>query len=79
MPNLLLNDPYISEIGCPPNKSHLEVFDSELRGFYVDVLASGRKSFRLRYRFEKKLRIVTLGDTRMFSTECQCQLNNGPI
>ena len=69
MPNLLLNDPYISEIGCPPNKSHLEVFDSELRGFYVDVLASGRKSFRLRYRFEKKLRIVTLGDTRMFSTE----------
>ena len=69
MPNLLLNDPYISEIGCPPNKSHLEVFDSELRGFYVDVLASGRKSFRLRYRFEKKLRVVTLGDVKFFTTD----------
>ena len=69
MPNLLLNDLYISEIGCPTDKPHLEVFDSELRGFYVDVLASGRKSFRLRYRFEKKLRVVTLGDTRMFTTE----------
>ena len=69
VPNLLLTDLYISEIECPSDKSHLEVFDSELRGFYVDVLASGRKSFRLRYRFEKKLRVVTLGDVKFFSTE----------
>ena len=69
VPNLFLTDLYISEIECPSDKSHLEVFDSELRGFYVDVLASGRKSFRLRYRFEKKLRVVTLGDVKFFSTE----------
>jgi site-specific recombinase XerD len=47
---------------CPPDRSHIEVFDPVLKGFYVDVLASGRKSFRLRYRFNLKLRIVTLGD-----------------
>ena len=69
VPNLLLTDLYISEIECPSDKSHLEVFDSELRGFYVDVFPSGRKSFRLRYRFEKKLRVVTLGDVKFFSTE----------
>jgi integrase len=69
VPNLFLTDLYISEIECPSDKSHLEVFDSELRGFYVDVFPSGRKSFRLRYRFEKKLRVVTLGDVKFFTTE----------
>lgn len=69
MPNQLLTDLYISEIICPSDKSHLEVFDSELRGFYVDAMASGRKSFRLRYRFDKKLRVVTLGDARILTTD----------
>ena len=69
LPSLLLTDLYISENECPSDKSHLEVFDSELRGFYVDMLASGRKSFRLRYRFERKLRVVTLGDVKFFTTE----------
>ena len=69
MPNVPLTDLYISEVSCPQNKSHLEIFDSEIRGFYVDVLSSGRKSFRLRYRFEKKLRVVTLGDARLLTTD----------
>lgn len=64
----MLTDLFISTVSCPNDKSHLEVFDSELRGFYVDVLASGRKSFRFRYRFEKKLRVVTLGDSRILKT-----------
>jgi ASC-1-like (ASCH) protein len=69
VPKQLLTDLYISEVSCPTDKSHLEVFDSELRGFYVDLLASGRKSFRLRYRYEKKLRVVTLGDARILKVE----------
>lgn len=69
LPNLLLTDSYISEIKCPSNKSHVEVFDSDLRGFYVDVMASGRKSFRLRYRAEKKLRVITLGDAQILSVD----------
>jgi integrase len=69
VPKLLLSDLYISEISCPSDKSHMEVFDSDLRGFYVDVMASGRKSFRLRYRFEKKLRVVTLGDAKLLTAD----------
>lgn len=67
VPKLYLSDLYISEISCPVDKSHMEVFDSDLRGFYVDVMISGRKSFRLRYRFEKKLRVVTLGDAQILT------------
>lgn len=69
MPTQTLTDLYISELACPPDKSHLEVFDAQLRGFYVDVLASGRKSYRLRYRFDKKLRVVTLGDARITNSD----------
>jgi site-specific recombinase XerD len=54
---------------CPPGRAHIEVFDPVLRGFYVDVLASGRKSFRLRYRFNNKLRVVTLGDAAYMSLD----------
>ena len=64
-----LNSSFVSGLVCPSNKAHLEVFDPDLRGFYVDVLASGRKSFRLRYRFDKKLRVVTLGDASFMSLE----------
>ena len=67
--NEVITDLYIKELKCPPGRSHQEVFDSELRGFYVDVLASGRKSFRVRYRFEKKLRVVTLGDATLISSD----------
>ena len=66
--NYLLTDLLIAELSCPLNKAHLEVFDSELRGFYVDVLSSGRKSFRLRYRFEKSLRVITLGDAKVLTS-----------
>lgn len=69
MPSQLLTDLYISDVACPRGKQHLEIFDAELRGFYLDVLASGRKSFRLRYRFEKKLHIITLGDARLLTSE----------
>jgi integrase len=69
MPNQLLDDLYISGLICPKERAHLEVFDSELRGFYVDVLESGKKSFRLRYRYEKKLRVVTLGDAKFISAD----------
>lgn len=65
----LLTDQVISNLSCPANKPHFEVFDSLLRGFYVDLLASGRKSFRLRYRLDKKIRICTIGDASIISAE----------
>lgn len=69
MPSSFISDIYIQALVCPEGRSHLEVFDSELRGFYVDVLSSGRKSFRVRYRFEKKLRVITLGSTTLITAD----------
>jgi integrase len=74
MPKILITDLYISDIACPSHKPHIEIFDAELRGFYADILASGRKSFRLRYRFNKKLRVATLGDARLMSADEARQL-----
>lgn len=74
VPKQSLTDLYIQALTCPPGKSHKEFFDSDLRGFYLDVLASGRKSFRVRYRFEKKLRVVTLGEAAFMSTSEARQL-----
>ncbi len=67
--NSIIHDALVQSLSCDQGKPHLEVYDSELRGFYVDVLASGRKSYRLRYRFEKKLRITTLGDARYMNAQ----------
>ena len=40
----------------------------------MDVLKSGRKSFRVRYRFEKKLRVVTLGEAAFMTADEARQL-----
>ena len=65
----LLCDEYVMKLVCPIGRSHLEVFDGVLKGFYLDVLASGRKSFRLRYRFKNKLRITTIGCSSFLTTD----------
>ncbi len=56
-----ITDDFIQELICPKERTHLEVFDPSLKGFYVDVQSSGKKSFRLRYRLNKKLKIITIG------------------
>jgi integrase len=52
----------VKNMECPIGLLHLEFFDPELSGFYIDVLRSGRKSYRLRYRDNKILKVVTLGN-----------------
>ena len=69
MPNHFISDLYIQGLSCPSDKQHQEFFDSDLKGFYVDVQGSGRKSFRVRYRVEKKLRITTIGDAALISSD----------
>ncbi len=58
-----ITDDFIQELICPQERTHLEVFDPFLKGFYVDVQSSGKKSFRLRYRLNKKLKIITIGNS----------------
>jgi site-specific recombinase XerD len=69
MSNHFISDLYIQGLSCPSDKPHQEFFDSDLKGFYVDVQGSGRKSFRVRYRVEKKLRVVTIGDAALISSD----------
>lgn len=67
MNKLIIIDEFYNDLACPQGRPHVEVFDPVLKGFYIDLLASGRKSFRLRYRFNKKLRVITLGDAAEMS------------
>ena len=60
---------FVGDIVCPRHRSHIEVFDPELKGFYCDLLRSGRRSYRLRYRINGKLRVVTLGDANFVTAE----------
>ena len=52
----------VAAIGVPPKGKLEEVWDSELRGFHVRVNATGRRTFRLFYRFGGRQRIVTIGE-----------------
>ena len=59
----------VKNMECPFGLLHKEFFDPELSGFYIDVLRSGRKSYRLRYRNNKLLKVVTLGSAQNISLE----------
>ena len=65
----LIEDDLIVSFVCPPDSTHIELFDSQIRGFYCDFLRSGRKSYRLRYRVNAKLRVLTIGDAAQISTD----------
>jgi integrase len=64
-----INDEYVAQLICPTDKSHFEVFDANLKGFYVDVQPSGHKCFRLRHRVKSKLRVTTLGNVLLISAD----------
>ena len=57
----------IKKLKCPADLLHLEVFDTDVIGLYIDVFPSGKKSYRLRYRNNKVLKVITLGDALRLS------------
>jgi len=64
MPVIKLTDEVIETLICPPEKKHLEVFDEVLKGFYVDVLPSGRITYRIRYWQNSKKCLQSIGNAR---------------
>jgi integrase len=62
-----LTNELIQEVSCPAGKTHIEVFDTEIKGFYLDVLSSGRKMFRIRFRHNARKRLQSLGDASNLS------------
>lgn len=73
----LLTDFSVNQIQCPEGKNHIEIFDNQIKGFYIDVQRSGHKSFRLRYRLHSVTKVVTLGNVKIISTEEARQLAIG--
>ena len=61
---LTLTNEVIEALVCPPEKKHLEVFDEVLKGFYVDVLPSGRITYRIRYWKNSKKCLQSIGNAR---------------
>ncbi|MDR5876013.1 site-specific integrase [Vreelandella gomseomensis] len=69
MPVQKLTDAGVLTLHCPEGRSHSEVFDTLMRGLYVDVMANGRLAYRVRYRLHGKQRVFTLGDARLLTVE----------
>ena len=57
---LRLNDKAVRE-QVPEEGRHVQVFDTEVRGFSVRILASGNRCFSLDYRFAGRQRRMTIG------------------
>lgn len=67
MPVQRLSDESVANLCCPSGRTHMEYFDTLIRGLYVDVLTSGRMAYRVRYRRDGKKRVHTLGDARLLT------------
>lgn len=65
----VLTDELVQALSCPAGRTHLEVFDTEVRGFYVDLLCSGRKTYRVRYWLDAKKRLESIGDAKELSVQ----------
>lgn len=69
MPVKIITNELLAGLSCPDQYAHFEIFDSLLKGLYVDVLRNGRMHFRVRYRFHGKPKVITLGDARVLTVE----------
>ncbi|PIT81353.1 site-specific integrase [Limnohabitans sp. 15K] len=69
-----LSEAFVQQLSCPPERSHLEVFDTQIRGLYVDVQRSGHMAYRLHYIQDKVKRHITLGDARVITLDEARQL-----
>lgn len=69
MPILTLSEEVVLGLQAPDGRPHAEYFDADKPGFYVDVMATGRKSYRVRRRIEGRLKVTTLGDAKTMSLQ----------
>lgn len=64
-----LTESFVQQLTCPAGRSHLEVFDVQIKGLYVDVQPNGRMAFRLRFTQLGKKRNITLGDPSLITLD----------
>lgn len=87
MPKQLLTQQFVdSPLSCEPGKSKVDFFDSKVTGLLLKVLASGKKTYYLRYSnlrgkvVEQKLASaenLKLADARKLAQEKLAQLAMG--
>lgn len=53
----------------PPPSGFIRVWDTDLKGFYLRVRSSGRKTYELRYRVGRRQKTITIGDHGTFTPE----------
>ena len=65
MPHANLTAKFVSTVACPPGKRKVEYIDSSLEGFFVEVLATGIKTYYQRYidahKRQRQIRIGRVG------------------
>jgi integrase len=66
---LHLTDAIVESLVCPTPKKHIEIFDTLLKGLYVDVLSNGRMSYRIRYYENGLKKCTTIGNARVLLVE----------
>jgi integrase len=53
MAKLLLTPQLIKSTSCPPDKRKIDLFDTDCKGLMLEVAATGRKTYYLRYQNER--------------------------
>jgi integrase len=65
MPSITLDANVVKNAVCPPEKSRLDLYDTAILGFIVEVRATGSKTYYLRYRDQHgKQKQYKIGDTK---------------
>ena len=64
-----LNDSIVQQLQCPPDKKHWEVFDTLIKGLFVDVFLNERMTYRLRWYDQGVKKMLTLGNARVLTIE----------
>ena len=70
MPSIALDANVVKNTCCPPEKSRLDLYDTLIAGFIVEVRSSGSKTYYLRYRDKHgKQKQYKIGDTKSLTFE----------
>ena len=70
MPSIALDSNVVKSAVCPPEKSRIDLYDTLIAGFIVEVRSSGSKTYYLRYRDKHgKQKQYKIGDTKSLTFE----------
>jgi integrase len=69
MPKTKLTKRVVDSFCCPPGVARTALFDSEIPGFHVEALASGKKVYRLKWKRNGQQGRETLGEQGALTVE----------